>query len=328
MEPSAELCPPKAGVLPQWGSAWGEGQPVICCPFAGRTDLAAAKVSVFTWKTMALKAKMAVEGKGNPYDIEDEQLDKTNPFSTDAESSNPFSEESETTNPFEENETTNPFFEDSETINPFEESETTNPFEGGSDEMADDNLNHLEFGSGATPPKIEIERAAAGDNCSSSNPFDSSVDAEDKYGNCYKDIDNPVEQPDESEAEPIEFDGEAESIQLKVENRDDMFGKDFTMTQMKKRRSTIRRIGSLRKTPSMKAFRCPKGFCGFFARSADGLAIHVDRFHGAYHDLLSPKSPELSKKRIKKHSPVYGAKRLSDIMWGTMTAGKTVKIIQ
>ena len=299
MEPSAELCPPKAGVLPQWGSAWGEGQPVICCPFAGRTDLAAAKVSVFTWKTMALKAKMAVEGKGNPYDIEDEQLDKTNPFSTDAESSNPFSEESE----------------------------TTNPFEGGSDEMADDNLNHLEFGSGATPPKIEIERATAGDNCSSSNPFDSSVDAEDKYGNCYKDIDNPVEQPDESEAEPIEVDEEAESIQLKVENRDDMFGKDFTMTQMKKRRSTIRRIGSLRKTPSMKAFRCPKGFCGFFARSADGLAIHVDRFHGAYHDLLSPKSPELSKKRIKKHSPVYGAKRLSDIMWGTMTAGKTVKIL-
>jgi len=267
---------------------------------------------------MALEAKLAVEGKGDPLDIEDEKLDKTNPFSVDGESSNPFSVENETTNHFKESETSNPF-EESETANPFEESETTNPFEGGSDGVADDNSDHLQSGSRAPPPTIEIGEAAAGNN-SSSNPFDSS--AEDKYGNCYKDIDNPVEQPDESEAEPMDFYREAESTKLEMENRDDKFGKDFTMTQMKKRRSTIRRIGSLRKTPSMKAFRCPKGFCGFFARSADRLAIHVDRFHGAYHDLLSPDSPEVSK-RIKKHSPIYGVKRLSDIMWGTMTAGSS-----
>ena len=107
---------------------------------------------------------------------------------------------------------------------------------------------------------------------------------------------------------------------MEVENKDDKFGKDFTMTQMKKRRSTIRRIGSLRKTPSMKAFNCPKEFCGFFASSAHKLAIHVDRFHGAYQDLLTPDSPEMTQK-FKKNSPIYGMKRLSDIMWGTMSTG-------
>ena len=92
------------------------------------------------------------------------------------------------------------------------------------------------------------------------------------------------------------------------------------ITQMRKRKSTIRRIGSLKRTPSVKAFQCPKEFCGFLTSTADKLAVHVDRVHGAYHDLLSPHSPELAPKTQK--SSIYEAKRLSDIMWGTMAAGK------
>ena len=255
---------------------------------------------------MATKTMMALEGhdnqeKGNPFDTEDEELDKTNPFSIDGEPSSPFSEsESEIT----------------AGSNPDNNSETTNPFEGGSD----DNSNHLQCGSTMTAPTIEIRKASLpGNNSFSSNPFENSVDTEDKYGDCYKDLDNTVGQPDEDETEAMDFYREAEST--KMENKDDKFGKDFTVTQLRKRQSTIRRIGSLKQTPSKKAFRCPKEFCGFFASSADKLAIHVDRFHGTYHDLLSPASPKLSQSR-RKNSPVLpGVKGMSEIIWGTMSAG-------
>ena len=83
---------------------------------------------------------------------------------------------------------------------------------------------------------------------------------------------------------------------------------------------SLLRIGSLKRTPSVKAFQCPKEFCGFMTDTEDKLAVHVDRVHGAYHDLLSPHSPELARKTQK--SSIYEAKRLSDIMWGTMAAGK------
>ena len=242
--------------------------------------------------------------RANPFGIEDEELDKTNPFSNDCQPPNPFSEE--------ESEIT------AGKTNPFESEKTTNPFESGNDVSVDDNSNDL-----LDPPTIEIRKASPTDNKSSaSNPFDSIADAEDKYGDCYKDLDNTVGQTDEGDAESMDFSREADSIE--VENKDDKFGKDFTMSQMRKRHSTIRRIGSLRKTPSMKAFRCPKQFCGFFANSADRLAIHVDRFHGTYHDLLSPASPKLSKPQSRKNSrsPVFGVKVMSDIIWGTMAAGK------
>ena len=139
---------------------------------------------------MAAKTMMALEGhdnqeKGNPFDTEDEELDKTNPFSIDGEPSSPFSEsESEITAG------SNP-----DNIN---NSETTNPFEGGSD----DNSNHLQCGSTMTAPTIEIRKASLpGNNSFSSNPFENSVDTEDKYGDCYKDLDNTVGQPDEDETE-------------------------------------------------------------------------------------------------------------------------------
>merc|ERR1719422_2839465 len=122
---------------------------------------------------------------------------------------------------------------------------------------------------------------------------------------------NEDDPTDQSETHEDAFDS--------VENKDDKFGKDFTVTQMRKRKSTIRRIGSLKRTPSVKAFQCQKEFCGFLTSTADKLAVHVDRVHGAYHDLLSPHSPELAPKTQK--SSIYEAKRLSDIMWGTMAAG-------
>ena len=263
-------------------------------------DLAGTKLWSFSLNTMVRVGKCdGYQDKGNPFGDEDEECP-----------ANPFSKESEitaTSNPQNKNDNVK---------------DATNPFEGNSDIMVDDNSNHFQYRSRATPPTIEVNGGTiAGNNSPSSNPFDSSMDAEDKYGNCYKEIDNPDEDTDEEDTQSLESCGEAES--LEVENKDDKFGKDFTVTQMKKRRSTIRRIGSLRKTPSMKAFNCPKEFCGFFASSAHKLAIHVDRFHGAYHDLLTPDSPEMTQK-FKKNSPIYGMKRLSDIMWGTMSTGNNI----
>ena len=239
------------------------------------------------------------QDQGNPFGDEDEEGYQTNPLS-------------------EENEMTATRNPQNKSIN---HKENTNPFDDGSDIMVDDNSNHLQCKSRAAPPTIELNGGTiACNNSSSSNPFDSSEDAEDKYGNCYKEITNPDGDTDEGDTQSLETCREEESME--VENKDDKFGKDFTMTQMKKRRSTIRRIGSLKKTPSMKAFNCPKDFCGFFASSAHKLAIHVDRFHGAYHDLLTPDSPELTQK-FRKNSPMHGMKRLSDIMWGTMSTGNT-----
>ena len=249
---------------------------------------------------------MALIGKCNDYQ------DQGNPFGDEDEEgyqTNPFSKESEMTakrNPPHKS---------------LDLKETTNLFDNRSDIMVDDNSNHLQCKSRATPPTIEVNGGTiAGNSSSSSSPFDSSVDAEDMYDKCYKEIDNPEEATDDGDVQSMDSCEDVESME--VENKDDKFGKDFTMTQMRKRRSTIRRIGSLKKTPSMKAFNCPKEFCGFFASSAHKLAIHVDRLHGAYHDLLTPDSPDMTQK-FKKNSPIYGMKRLSDIMWGTMSTGNT-----
>ena len=247
---------------------------------------------------------MALETSGLDQEtVEVEDMDQTNPFSSDSASTNPFSEEM------------------IRTIEPLHKSanESTNPFEDSSDIILNEEPDDL--------PTIVVDRGmeeAADGGSSSTNPFEVSLDAEDLYGSCYKEISNPVGEPDDGKAVPLEGCRQAENIDL--ENKDGKFGKNFTATQMRKRKSTIRRMGSLRKTPCMKAFRCPKEFCGFFASSADKLAIHVDRFHGAYHDLLSPESPELTR-TPRKNSPVCGVKRLSEIMWGTMTGGNICEFL-
>ena len=242
---------------------------------------------------------MALETNGLDQEtVEVEEMDQTNPFSSDSASTNPFSEE---------------MIQIKEPLHK-SANKSTNPFEDStSDKILDEKPDDL--------PTIVVDRGmeeAADGGSSSTNPFEVSLDAEDLYGSCYKEISNPIGEPDDGKAVSLEGCRQAENIDL--ENKDGKFGKNFTATQMRKRKSTIRRMGSLRKTPCMKAFRCPKEFCGFFASSADKLAIHVDRFHGAYHDLLSPESPELTR-TPRKNSPVCGVKRLSEIMWGTMTGG-------
>ena len=244
----------------------------------------------------------------------DEELDPTNPFSMNTNAMSPTTDkqELEATNPLNiESKSTNPFGDDctsaegSPRITNANLEESTNPFED--EDSMDDNVLNLENKPVITPPKLLANEGAvtfAGNENSSSNPFEDSEDMVHKL--------NEDDPTDQSETHEDSFDS--------VENKDDKFGKDFTVTQMRKRKSTIRRIGSLKRTPSVQAFQCPKEFCGFLTSTADKLAVHVDRVHGAYHDLLSPHSPELSRKTQK--SSIYEAKRLSDIMWGTMAAGK------
>ena len=213
-----------------------------------------------------------------------QELEPTNPLNIESKSTNPFGDDS-------------PSAESSPRITNANLEESTNPFED--EETMDDNLQNPEN----KPTKL------IGNEKSSANPFVDSENMEQKQNE-----DDPTEEPDQSETQEDSFDAGS------VENKDDKFGKDFTVTQMRKRKSTIRRIGSLKRTPSVKAFQCQKEFCGFLTSTADKLAVHVDRVHGAYHDLLSPHSPELAPKTQK--SSIYEAKRLSDIMWGTMAAGK------
>ena len=240
----------------------------------------------------------------------DIELDPTNPFSMNTNAISPTNDtqELEPTNPLNiESKSTNPFGDDctsaegSPRITNANLEESTNPFED--EETMDDNLQNPEN----KPTKL------IGNEKSSANPFEDSENMEQKQNE-----DDPTEEPvepDQSETQEDSFDAGS------VENKDDKFGNDFTVTQMRKRKSTIRRIGSLKRTPSVKAFQCQKEFCGFLTSTADKLAVHVDRVHGAYHDLLSPHSPELAPKTQK--SSIYEAKRLSDIMWGTMAAGTT-----
>merc|ERR1711963_696987 len=101
-----------------------------------------------------------------------------------------------------------------------DDKEKGNPFciEGGSDVAAEDNTTDLQCELRTTPPAIEIKKALLpGNNSSSSNPFGDTVDAEERYGDCYKDLDNTVGQTDDGAAGQIS--GEADSI--KMENRDD-----------------------------------------------------------------------------------------------------------
>ena len=245
----------------------------------------------------------------------DVELDPTNPFSMNTNAMSPTTDkqELEPTNPLNiESKSTNPLGDDCTSAEGFpcitnaNLGESTNPFED--EDSTDDNLLSLENKPMMTPPELLVNEGAvtfAGNEKSSSNPFEDGEDMEHKQ--------NEDDPTDQSETYEESFDNGA------VENKDDKFGKDFTVTQMRKRKSTIRRIGSLKRTPSVKAFQCPKEFCGFLTSTADKLAVHVDRVHGAYHDLLSPHSPELAPKTQK--SSIYEAKRLSDIMWGTMAAG-------
>ena len=246
----------------------------------------------------------------------DIELDPTNPFSMNTNAISPTNDtqELEPTNPLNiESKSTNPLGDDCTSAEGFpcitnaNLGESTNPFED--EDSMDDYLLNMENKPVITPPKLLVNEGAvtfAGNEKSSSNPFEDGEDMEHKQ--------NEDDPTDQSETYEESFDNGA------VENKDDKFGKDFTVTQMRKRKSTIRRIGSLKRTPSVKAFQCPKEFCGFLTSTADKLAVHVDRVHGAYHDLLSPHSPELAPKTQK--SSIYEAKRLSDIMWGTMAAGK------
>ena len=250
----------------------------------------------------------------------DVELDPTNPFSMNTNAMSPTTDkqELEPTNPLNiESKSTNPFWDDSTSaegsprITNANLEESTNPF--GDEDFMDDNLLNLKNKPVIKPPKLIVNEGAvtlADNEKSYSNPFEDNEDME-------LNEDDPCEEvaePDQSKTQEDSFDAGS------VENKDDKFGKDFTVTQMRKRKSTIRRIGSLKRTPSVQAFQCPKEFCGFLTSTADKLAVHVDRVHGAYHDLLSPHSPELSRKTQK--SSIYEAKRLSDIMWGTMAAGK------